>query len=223
MELVAKRSLRRGRIHPAHNAVHDMESLFWVLLYICLTREGDNGHRRPELEHEQESILAQRVRELFEQGNAQKKSNCLEAPAEFEKILMFVHSYFDCLKPLLSNLRWALYIAHSYDGIEHYNIHSVILALLDETLSKLKQDRDNSGALKAKQKRRKDWNEWRSFLTKTPDADGQKEGPDHLPNPGGYSPVSKAQSDLSLAAIPNFAPPDSPSPAPKRKRSRRLT
>lgn len=215
---MAERSFQRGRIRPVHNAVHDMESLLWVLLYICLTREGDKGGRRPEL-HE-ESDLAMQVRELFEQENAQKKSDCLEAPDEFEQILLSVHSYFDCLKPLLSKLRYTLYLGHLYDGIEHYNIHSIILALLNETIAKLKQNRNDSVAFEAKQKRRKDWAERRSVLMQITDADGQKEGPDHLPNPGGYSPVSKTQSDLSLPAIPNFAPLDSPSPAPKKKRSR---
>jgi hypothetical protein len=218
---VAKRCFQRGRIRPVHNAVHDMESLLWVLLYICLTREGNKGSRRPEL-HEEDSDLAVQVRELFEQENAQKKSDCLEAPDEFEQVLLSVHSYFDCLKPLLSKLRYTLYLGHSYESIEHYNIHSIVLALLNETIAKLKRNQDDSVAFEAKQKRRKDWAEQRSVVMQITDVDGQKEGLDHLPNPGGYSPVSKAQSDLSLPAIPNFAPPDSPSPAPKGKRSRRL-
>lgn len=215
---MARRCFQRGRIRPTHNAIHDMESLLWVLLYICLTREGDKGGRRPEL-HEEDSDLAIQVRKLFEQENAQKKSDCLEAPDEFDQILLFVHSYFDCLKPLLSKLRYTLYLGHSYDSIEHYNIHSIVLTLLNETIAKLKQNRDDSVAFEAKRKRRIDWAERRSVLIQITDADGRL---DHLPNPGGYSPVSKAQSDLSLPNVPNFAPPDSPSPAPKRKRSRRL-
>jgi hypothetical protein len=35
-----------------HSAIHDMESLFWVVVFLCLTCEGLNGRRRPEPEHE---------------------------------------------------------------------------------------------------------------------------------------------------------------------------
>ena len=31
-----------------HSAIHDMESLFWVVVFLCLTREGPGGKRRPE-------------------------------------------------------------------------------------------------------------------------------------------------------------------------------
>ena len=33
-----------------HSAIHDMESLFWVLFFLCLTREGPGGRQRPEPE-----------------------------------------------------------------------------------------------------------------------------------------------------------------------------
>lgn len=33
-----------------HSAIHDLESFFWVLLYLCLTRSGPGGERRDELQ-----------------------------------------------------------------------------------------------------------------------------------------------------------------------------
>lgn len=51
---------RHMLIHPSyhntsfvHHAVHDMESFFWVLLYLCLTRKGPGGARRDELDHQE--------------------------------------------------------------------------------------------------------------------------------------------------------------------------
>jgi len=203
-----------------------MESLLWVLVYICLTRDGKNGVMcRQELQPAPgvENDLTKLVRILFEQRNAKERLQCLKAPAFFEKILQHVHPYFNCLKPLLLKLRRALYFAHRYEGVEHYNIHKVILSILDETVVELRQERNNmkSNVLEAKRKRRDDWGK-RTFVSgQISDANGEKEEPVHLPNPGGYSPVSKAQSDLPLPDIPG-TPPDSPAPAPERKRSKRL-
>ena len=211
---------------PVHNAIHDMESLLWVFIYICLTRDGKNGVTcRQELQPVPgvDNHLTKLVRTLFEQGNAKERLQCLKTPANFEDILKHVHPYFNCLKPLLLKLRWALYFAHRYEGVEHYSIHKVILSILDETIAELRQERNDmqSDVLEAKRKRRDDWGKRRFVSRQISDTNGEKEESDHLPNPGGYSPVSQAQSDLPLPAIPNI-PPDSPSPAPKRKRSKRL-
>ena len=32
-----------------HDAVHDMESFFWVIVYLCLTRQSGGDIRREEL------------------------------------------------------------------------------------------------------------------------------------------------------------------------------
>lgn len=36
--------------HPVHTVIQDIESFFWVLLYLCLTRGGPVGGRREELD-----------------------------------------------------------------------------------------------------------------------------------------------------------------------------
>jgi len=203
-----------------------MESLLWVLVYICLTRDGKNGVMcRQELKPApgMENDLTKLVRILFEQRDAKQRLHCLKTPAFFENILKYVHPYFNCLKPLLLKLRWALYFAHRYEGVEHYNIHKVTLSIFDETVVELRQERNNttSDVLEAKRKRRDDWGKRRFVSGQFSDANGEMGESDHLPNPGGYSPVSKAQSDSPFPVIPSILP-DSPSPAPKRKRSKRL-
>src|ERR1700684_2514021 len=48
--MLSKNIAQSFRIEPfTHNAIHDLESFFWVLVYICLTRNGPGGKRRPEL------------------------------------------------------------------------------------------------------------------------------------------------------------------------------
>jgi hypothetical protein len=43
-----------GCRRETHEAIHDMESLFWVLVFLCLTRDGPGGKRRPEPAHDVE-------------------------------------------------------------------------------------------------------------------------------------------------------------------------
>ncbi|KAF8344924.1 hypothetical protein F5887DRAFT_235756 [Amanita rubescens] len=225
-ELVESSCINVNVPKPVHNAVHDMESLLWVLVSICLTQDGKNGvicRQELQLAPGVENDLTRLVRVLFGQRDAKEKLRCLTTPAFFENILEHVHPYFNCLKPLLLRLRWALYFAHLYKGVEHYNIHKVILSILDETVVELRQERNNtkSDVLEAKRKRRDDWGKRRLVSGQFSDTNGEKGESDHLPNPGGYSPVSKAQSDSPFPAIPSVSP-DSPSPAPKRKRSKRF-
>lgn len=189
---------------PIHNAVHDMESLFWVLLYICLTQAGTQSTRRYELlpnANATKNDLTMLVHDLFEKGDVGKRSYCLTLQRYFEAILANIHPYFNCLKNLLSKLRWALYLGHLYDGVEHYNIHSVILAILEEAIVELKKYRNDQEIAEAKENRRKKW----KALRQVPDAD---EG------------SSEAQSDQPMLATINR--PDSPSLAPRRSKRLRM-
>ena len=180
---------------PIHDAVHDMESVLWVLLYICLTQEAnEDGMRRRELRPnsaEKNDHLLAILCDIFDNGNTETRINCLEEPTVFEKVLGDVHSYFDCLKPLLLKLRWVLYLAHKYEGVEHYNIHSIVLAILEETITELKQHRNDQEIFKAKENRRRKWMKWRAAL-QVPDADEGFERPSNI---GGYSPISEAKNN----------------------------
>ena len=184
-----------GTPRPVHNAVHDMESVLWVLLYTCLTREANNdGIRRSELlpnSAQKNEQLLNIICEIFDKGNTETRINCLHEPAVFGGVLKKIHPYFDCLKPLLLKLRWVLYLAHKYEGIEHYNIHSIVLAILEETIAELKPHRNEEEVVKAKKNRRNKWMKWRA-LTQVPDGDEGSERPSNI---GGYSPISEAKND----------------------------
>ena len=205
---------------PIHDAVHDMESIFWVLLYICLTREANkDGIHRHELQPnsaEKDKRLLKLVCDLFDKGKTQTRIDCLEDPTALEVILKSVHPYFEHLKPLLSKLRWVLHLAHKYKGVEHYNIHSVVLAILEDTIAALKEHRNDQEVLEAKKNRRKQWMKWR-VIRQVPDVDEESDRPSNI---GGYSPFSDAtDANPPLNAIPikPLAPITPPPKSKKRK------
>ena len=197
-----------------------MESIFWVLLYICLTREANNdGIRRHELRPnsaEKNRPLLNLVCDLFEKGSTKSRSLCFRMAASLEGVLKNVHPYFDCLRPLLLKLRRALYLGHKYKGVEHYNIHRVVLAILEDTIAELKEHRNDQEILEAKKNRRKQWMKWRA-VRQVPDVDEESDRPSNI---GGYSPFSDAtDANPPLNAIPNkpLAPITPPPKSKKRK------
>jgi len=91
-----------------------MESFFWVLLYICLTRCGPGGHRRQELsrgwplDDPQCRQLAMAVWNYFDADKSvltkEKRQLFLEPQRFEESILPLIHPYFKPLKSLI--LTW---------------------------------------------------------------------------------------------------------------------
>ncbi|THU99113.1 hypothetical protein K435DRAFT_837793 [Dendrothele bispora CBS 962.96] len=98
---------------PPHTAVHDMESIFWVLLYLCLTREGPGGKLRAALRNDSATQVAgspdakighlvycffdaeQPVLDL-------NKKQLFKTPSSFEAhVIPSIHPYFEPLIPLL--------------------------------------------------------------------------------------------------------------------------
>lgn len=135
-----------------HDAIHDMESFFWVLLYICITRSGPGGDRRKELtedfnaasEPSRTQILELRrmVHCFFDGGLeiiAWNKKDLFESSSkEFEThLLVHVHSYFEPLKPLLRQWWELLLLAYKFEGYEYHNIHKFVIELLEKALGTL--------------------------------------------------------------------------------------
>ncbi|KAK7443578.1 hypothetical protein VKT23_015750 [Stygiomarasmius scandens] len=93
-------------LHGAHLPIHDMESLFYVLAYLCVSRDGPGNHVRKELLDDEmvrscifkyfesdPAVLLENKQALFDEdiGSAVLQQN----------ILPYVHPYFESLKPLL--------------------------------------------------------------------------------------------------------------------------
>jgi hypothetical protein len=93
-----------------HDAVHDLESFFWVLIHICITRQGPGGARREELEQKNEANeayngLRRVIYYLFDSDMdtmGANKARLFTHPAEFEPyILNNFHPYFQLLKEVV--------------------------------------------------------------------------------------------------------------------------
>ncbi|KAI0653800.1 hypothetical protein C8Q70DRAFT_937459 [Cubamyces menziesii] len=134
-----------------HDAIHDMESFFWVLLFFCITRGGPGGGRRKELEGELDTVPAQ-VRDEVQQirrinhclfGGDMETIACNKAelflhPEDFEEhILPYVHPYFEPLKLMLRRWWDLLVLAYAFEGYEYHNIHALVIEILDEAASAL--------------------------------------------------------------------------------------
>ena len=91
----------------------------------------------------------------------------------------------------------------------YYNIHSVILTILEDTIVELQEHRSDQEIVEAKGNRRKKW----KALRQVPDAD---EGSSRRSNIGSSLLVSEAQPDQpNMAAINR---PDSPPLAPRKSK-----
>ncbi|KAH8084354.1 hypothetical protein BXZ70DRAFT_900451 [Cristinia sonorae] len=143
-----------------HTAIHDMESVFWVFLYICLTRRGPGGARREELysdssmpsEDSTRTTHEARVRAIvealfdspYERVIQQNKRNLFTNPQDFEvDILPFIHPYFKPIEALL--VRWfkLFQIAYgTYDDVGQGIIHDQVLDILDDALQALPKQSD---------------------------------------------------------------------------------
>jgi len=140
-----------------HDAVHDIESFFWVLVEICLTLKGP-GEGRNELagdpagdpedipepghgDHQRIKHLRSVVWHLFNSdlGRLYKyKQRLFREPKLFETdVLQNFHSSFDFLKPLISEWFSLLRIAHRFRSYEYYTLHDRVLAIFEKVLKSM--------------------------------------------------------------------------------------
>jgi len=126
-----------------HDAVHDLESFFWVLIHICMTRRGPGGVRREELEQKNQAKKAydslRRVVHFFFDTDmdtmAANKRKIFTHPNDFEGyVLDNLHSYFQPLRDLLKEWYHLLILAHKFHAFEYHNIHDMVLEILDRAL-----------------------------------------------------------------------------------------
>ncbi|KAJ8487185.1 hypothetical protein ONZ51_g4349 [Trametes cubensis] len=134
-----------------HDAIHNMESFFWVLLFLCITRAGPGGERRKDLicklneipveQKMQVAPLHDLVYRLFDGDMADiasYKKGLFKQPQNFEEqILCHIHPYFDVLKPTLRRWWNLLVLAYAFEGYEYHNIHTFVLELLEQAAVEL--------------------------------------------------------------------------------------
>ncbi|KAH9849732.1 hypothetical protein C2E23DRAFT_905548 [Lenzites betulinus] len=130
-----------------------MESFFWVLLYICITRPGPGGAQRKELTEDISAISepdcdkAMEVRRIvycFFDADldtiASNKRDLFQIHNLFEdRLLPYIHDYFEnSLKAVLRQWWQLLLLAYEFGGYEYHNIHVFVMDLLEKALEKIR-------------------------------------------------------------------------------------
>ncbi|KAH8087132.1 hypothetical protein BXZ70DRAFT_994627 [Cristinia sonorae] len=212
---------------PVHTAIHDAESVFWVFLYLCLTRRGPGGARREELQStlpaEADAAYVEGVRSVvesffdspYEETVRRSKLFLFQNPSKFATdVLPFIHPYFLPLQSLL--LRWWKFfqIAYrTYDDVAQGVIHDQILDILDEGLASLPEETDPvyDGMTKTELARRqRDLAQYDAFLA------GKLLAPSSPTSDGGRELISQ---DSPHRFNPSASSTDPILPAPRRPTS----
>ena len=215
-EILSGRRYFPGHKDVFHDAVHDLESFFWVLVHICITRQGPGGVRREELEDKnqakEEYNGLRRVVHCFFDSNvvrmANNKAEIFTHPNEFEQyVLDNFHGYFQPLKGVIKEWYHLLILAYQFHAFEYYHIHDMVLGILDRALGSAPPDIINEEGQKALDDRKANIDK---LLDGNPYGKVQPSPPPHT------SPTSERQ-----VASPVFrSPPSSPTPMPKRGKTR---
>ena len=131
-----------------HQAVHDIESFFWILMYICLTRKGPDGARRDELDHQDDpSDHTKNLRHIIYclfgcdwLHIIENKTAVLKFRSNLEDLIFpYFHPYFDGLKDLIRKWHGLLHRAYQFRLVECDMIHDQSLKLIQEALANLEK------------------------------------------------------------------------------------
>ncbi|THH12839.1 hypothetical protein EW146_g7317 [Bondarzewia mesenterica] len=125
-----------------HELVHDLESFFWVLCWICICRKGPGTHRFLTVNDSEECKEA--VSNLFETEstrlNAMAKTQIMEKESRFgSDILKSFSPYFEPLADTIRALRNILREAYStrkWDGLHQKFL--AVLAKAEDDMTRLK-------------------------------------------------------------------------------------
>ncbi|PFH47952.1 hypothetical protein AMATHDRAFT_6258 [Amanita thiersii Skay4041] len=149
-----------------HEPYHDIESFFWVLVYICIAFQGPGGNLRPELK-ERSSSLAIMVDKAFSpmaenlQILGTTRRYYIKGPDDnFKELMSYLHDDFDDLSDLIKKWRKILVFSCSNAGPDRDFIHHHVLQLLNETISQLGDKRSLAAEKKEKTKKAKRRMRW---------------------------------------------------------------
>jgi hypothetical protein len=217
--LLGRRYFHGHKDNVFHDAVHDLESFFWVLVHICMTRQGPGGVRREELEQKNQAKeeydgLRRVVHCFFDSDMAVMAANKAEIfthPDEFEQyVLDNFHCYFQPLRELVKEWFHLLILAHQFHAFEYHNIHDTVLEIFDRALESPPADDTNEAAQKVIKDRKANIEK---LLDGNPFGNVQQSPPPHT------SPTSRP-SERTVVWPVLRSPPSSPTPAYKKGKMR---
>ncbi|EIN05139.1 hypothetical protein PUNSTDRAFT_137821 [Punctularia strigosozonata HHB-11173 SS5] len=147
----------RAPYHPGFNryvvvqgVIHDIESFFWVLVYLCLTRTGKGQWRDELLKDPPEDDVAKKILHnivycLYDSSEEavlkDNKAALFLMPDHMENhIVKAFHPDLICLQPLvLSWWKLLVFSYRTYNDLTPGVIHAQVLKLFDEELKGIKQ------------------------------------------------------------------------------------
>jgi hypothetical protein len=129
---------------PVHNAVHDLEGFFWVLVWLFLSRDGP-ARRQSELlpDHKdpQQESFRTAFTNTFEESDkvlALVKQRLFTTPQHFlESILRNISNYCRPLDELLKKFYLALHNAHRHHSFD--DLYDNVIGAFDEAEAKVAQ------------------------------------------------------------------------------------
>lgn len=208
-----------------HDAVHDMESLFWVLMYICVTRRGPGtGMWRSELlpgsdvkDQQLSQLIFNNFDCKYEDTIQVNKLKLFGNPELMENAIKKFHPYFQLLKPMMIQWWSLLRAAYKYRKIEYYTIHDQILGILDNTALKVPPESDEYLSLTKKEiERRETVRNERLRLFRSRTGAGTKAVDLQV-----YESPERAVFTQASSTQPNKFSTEPESPTPRHKKQRR--
>ncbi|KZT63030.1 hypothetical protein DAEQUDRAFT_760660, partial [Daedalea quercina L-15889] len=150
---------------PVHDFNHDLESILWILLWICLCKSG-GGIRRSALIDKTNQALVTLHQRLFETTDirqlGENKRQFMLYEREFMECLALVDEFYRPLKPLLLKL-WRIlnkgYETHDFPFMETFSRFIAAFDEMEQELSNRDLDAELTEEQRAnveKERRRRD-------------------------------------------------------------------
>ena len=214
-----------------HDAVHDMESLFWVLMFICLTRKGPGANMyRDQLLEQDNNNLKTLIRGLFDDKEMlvilmNKQAHFFRPDKLESEVMANFDGYFQDLKKMMFQWWRILILAYKYRKFEYWTIHDQIIDILDRAIKDLPREKcdDNDEKAKNEVKRREQVRNYRlkDFKVKNKVELGSKIEPEFLEESFETSPDRPRPSTRNWGHPPySDDEPGSPTPTRVQKKQR---
>ncbi|KAF9479397.1 hypothetical protein BDN70DRAFT_993527 [Pholiota conissans] len=232
--------LRDDDMQSSHEAVHDIESLFWILVEICMTRNGASGIR-PELtdppqEQPSEASTSTLSQPQSEPGDKNEpslsylviclflsddldslevtKREFLIKPRAFQlQIVGNFHPSFEPLRTFVLEWYSLIRLAHEFHGYEYYDIHDRSIAIFNNLLKTQgsELDRIDDAGRKVLEARKADLQAFKDFGLAAATTTGSSQTDLWDQSP---------HTNRSAPSMP-LVPPQSPTPGPSRNKKAR--
>ncbi|KAK0438872.1 uncharacterized protein EV420DRAFT_1279836 [Desarmillaria tabescens] len=229
-------------VNVVHVAIHDMESFFWVVIYICLTRAGPGGPLRHTLKSlseadDNDTYETRKIRALVyfffdapESDILYNKRKLFDNPGPEhlqEHILDYFDPYFAPLKPVVLEWWRILNLAYHFrDGFEYRFPILPFQRAIEEALQRLPDNYEEITGVTAfyeaeRSRREGELDLIRKALTECDVLETTDTGPvwDSPERPETH--VGAGSYDQGFVSVPVSADtPSSPTPLPKSKKFR---